>query len=61
MARTEYDNPEAEATFNDNDVKQRAIQNLSDLLKVDAYTGGTQSTLAGSQAKSIDEQVRRKR
>lgn len=61
MARLEYNDPQAEAQFKDNDVKQRAIKDLADQMKVDNYTNGTQSARAGSEAQSIDEQVRRKR
>lgn len=60
MARLEYDDPQAEAQFNQNDVKQRAMTALSNDMKVDAYTGGLMSTAAGSQAQSIAEQVRKK-
>lgn len=64
MARTPYPDPDAEAAYQDiaaNSAKATAVQNLSNDMKVDAYTGGLMSNAAGSQAQSIDNIVRKSR
>ena len=58
MARTEYNDPKAETQYDEFSV---AKKKLSNDMVLDNYTNGTMSTKAGSEAMSIDEQVRKKR
>lgn len=57
MPRTEYNDIDANSAFEDYSVAKRQ---LSDDLKLNAYTQGTLSDKAGAQSTSIDNIVRKK-
>ena len=58
MPRTEYNEIDANSQFEDYSVAKKQLANM---LKADQYTKGLVSTASASVARSVDEQVRRKR